>query len=125
MPTSSPWLLGTFAYTQQTEAGDTATQRYAFNATTGALEQTRVLVDSSVDSANDVLVQICQDTKGRVVSERYYGGDTNILTGKVIGCGTSSDSTYRLDYEYQSGVVSKATYKTPAGASVGFDKICA
>ena len=121
VPSLSPWVLGTFAYTRQSEAGDIATQEFAFNTSTGFLNQRRVLIAQMTQSNNDVLVQHCPDGFGRMISERYYGGDTNTLAGKVIGCGPSSDSTYRLDYEYLNGVVSRSTYKTPAGASVGFD----
>lgn len=121
VPPGSPWLLGTFAYTRQSEAGDVATQEYSFNTSTGFLNQRRVLVQQTTQSNNDVLVQYCGNSYGQLTSERYYGGDLNTLAGKVIGCGASTDSTYRLDFEYQSGVLSKSTYKTPAGASVGFD----
>jgi len=126
-PTGEPWLLERFGFTRQVENGVVARQEATFDATTGALVETRARRDFGYGGADpapsdhDVVTRLCRDASGHLASVRLYGGDTQALNGASIGCAANDSSVYRTDYESQYGVPRRAFLAAADGTSIGFD----
>ncbi|MBZ0089362.1 MAG: hypothetical protein K8H90_03175, partial [Thermoanaerobaculia bacterium] len=103
LPTS-PWILGTYAHTEITEAGDTSRRELTFDAATGFLDCERWLKTGTVRSPQDVLVRYSH-VEGDVTLERFFGGDTQALqTGAGCGATGTLSPRYALEHQYAFGV---------------------
>jgi RHS repeat-associated protein len=114
-PTTSPWVLGTFPETWQSEGTATARQQYCFEAATGFLQRRRVLSGAS-PAATDLLNLYTRDAAGNLIREQHYGGDVQALgTGALCSLSLPGDQ-YRVDHTYSRG--SRATSRWMHGNGV-------
>ncbi|MGE0639228.1 MAG: RHS repeat-associated core domain-containing protein [Thermoanaerobaculia bacterium] len=116
--TGDPWVLGTFAYRQQTEGGVTARQEASFT-TAGFLDCVRVLKNGTTRNANDVVTTFSNNGSGFPSFEKYWGGDDQSLSTGTL-CATASQPAYWVDHTYASGVRSSSRFKSPSGTAMNF-----
>lgn len=84
-PSGSPWVLGTFAETRESESGATAIRQYCFDPATGALKRQRVLAGSSLGSS-DLITLYTYNAAGNLTAEALRGGDTQAVTTSASWC---------------------------------------
>ena len=110
----NPWILDVF-WGNYVSDGSTATQYLScFDSYgTGALKRRRFLrLPGALDPA-DVLVEYVHDVNGNVISERYYGGDTNPIPAGDFCAMTLPASTYQIDNTYQYGALKTTKHIGP------------
>ncbi len=115
-PTSSPWILSTYAFSWELENGQLQYRSYCFNAS-GFLTGRRVhAVGNASYAANDLVEVFTGDTRGNVASEKYFGGDTQAMpTDPTAGfiC-TLTDSltnpVYKIDNAWSFGSKASTSY---------------
>ena len=120
---TAPWVLETFTYRDEIEAGVTARAEFCFNSTTGALDRVRTLKTGTSRVASDLLSVYTVDSAGQLTQERYFGGDTqSINNGGSCTFGLPADQ-YRLDHTYQYGVRKTSEYRDASGVPLSFKSL--
>lgn len=117
-PSTSRWVLETYDETSTTEGGTTYRQQTCFEAANGFLLRKRVQKDS-VRGPSDVLTVYTRDTNGNLLSEEWYGGDTQSIGTAADLCTLPlplnawglNDHQYRVDYTHQFGARRTAQYR--------------
>ena len=117
-PSTSRWVLKTYDETSTTEGSTTHRQQTCFEASTGFLLRKRIQKDS-VRGPSDVLAVYTRDTNGNLLSEEWYGGDTQSIGTATDLCTLPlpanpwglSDHQYRIEYTYQFGARRTAQYR--------------
>lgn len=128
IPTTTPWVLGVFDYTEISEpyaTGETTVRtEYLFDSATGFLKGTRVLENAQDIGEHDLLTEYVEGAYGQVSSVRWYGGDVQQLDSGGIGFGGSfnfpDDWIYRVDHTYDRGVPKTSRYVQPDGTPMPF-----
>jgi RHS repeat-associated protein len=116
---ASPWVLGTFPETWQSEGTATARQQYCFEAATGFLQRKRVLSGASA-AATDLLTLYTRDAAGNLIREQHYGGDVQALgTGALCSLSLPGDQ-YRVDHTYSRGSRATSRWMHGNGAALPF-----
>jgi RHS repeat-associated protein len=101
---SSPWLLNLVWDHTETEGASGVRDLNCMDASTGVLYRRRILKSTGTLSGSDVMVEYVRDAVGNVVSERYYGGDTQPTLSTADTCGYAlAGPAYRIDNTYQYG----------------------
>jgi RHS repeat-associated protein len=122
IPATTPWILGTFSYSEISENQDTdpatsaaerTREEFNFNSATGFLNCVRTLKTGVSRSVNDLLVHRPADSSGNLASERYYGGNRSPI-GNTANCPDGGTPDYRIDHTYQYGAKRKSKYNAPA-----------
>ncbi|MGB5342497.1 MAG: hypothetical protein WBP67_10445, partial [Thermoanaerobaculia bacterium] len=120
LPTSAPWVLGTFTEGTVTE-GDTAREEYCFDADDGFLLRRRTLAGTS-QSGKDLLAVFTKTGSGQVKDESYYGGDgAGLASGALCSIGLPSGApSYKMSHSYQFGALRRSVYLDQTGAEIPF-----
>lgn len=118
-PAATPWVLGTYSFSWESEAGQLQYRSFCFDQN-GFLLGRRVHVANDTSySANDLVEVFTNDTRGNVQNEKYFGGDLQAITtdstqGYICALANSLTSpVYKVDHTYAYGVRSKTS--TTAG----------
>jgi hypothetical protein len=121
-PGNSAWVLGTFDYHQQSEAGIYAKQTFCFDANTGALQRARTLTSGTAEGPHDLVGVFSYDASGNPASEQYYGGDTQTVATTTPLCSVSLPATnqYRIDHTWQYGSMKSSRYYDSSGTAMSF-----
>jgi RHS repeat-associated protein len=123
-PSTSPWIIGSYTYTEACEAGSTARQEYCFDTGTGSLDRIRTLAAGTSRAAHDLLVEFTRNASGNLQSEEYYGGDTQAVS-TTLGCDDPVSLTpqYRKDHTYSHGVRATSQYIDADGQAMPFKSL--
>jgi YD repeat-containing protein len=126
-PTTSPWLANLYSRVLTTEGSSTAVQEVCFDPSTGFLNGTRTYAGGG-RAPSDVVAAFGSDANangvlGAVTSEKYYGGDINLLTADPQATLCSllpSPGTlgYDIRHAYDHGVRKSSEYFS-GGTTVG------
>jgi YD repeat-containing protein len=113
---SEKWILDVYDDIQTTQSGTTLKEQYCIDKTNGFMSGKRVLAASN-PGPTDLLSVFGIGTDGNLAFEKYYGGDTQSLPDASRLCDAlATDAymnltpTYRVDHEWQNGVMSKSNY---------------
>lgn len=105
LPSTSPWVLNTFASDQESEGTNTIHRSYCWNAAGELLRQRTHQANGSGQGAGDLIV-VHTYTAGNLTREAWYGGDTQPVGTASDLCDLALPATpaYQLDHTYASGV---------------------
>lgn len=121
---STPWLLGLFASTEETEddaVGETTSRtEVTMNPSTGVVECARQLRSGTSRSTTDLLTTYTYNSLGLVSDVKFYGSDLQSLPLSGSGCGSLpfGNPLYWTTHLYQYGSL-KTTYPRLPGGGVG------
>jgi RHS repeat-associated protein len=120
-PVSSPWILDTYTFVEETggDSTDTARRDYGFDAATGFLRTIRTYKSGTTPSNQDLYALFCPVASGAgagsVQNEYYVGGDGSFqLPNPLPVCNTlpgSSTGRYRIDHTLLHGVRATSQYQ--------------
>lgn len=121
-PVTSPWVLDTFSYIEDTSGDtlDTSRRDFGFDAATGFLRSVRTYKSGTSTSTEDLYALYCPFTTGAgagsVKNEYYAGGDAPSfpIPTPLPVCETlpgSSTGRYRIDHTLSHGVRATSQYQ--------------
>ncbi len=110
---SKVWITGLFTERNVSKGTETRRQLACFNATTGFLERTRLLVDSTKPSKNDLLTVYEPSTLGDIEFVKNFGGDKQNTLPETHDCSTGITSLgqpwYQVETHYLTPVEGSST----------------
>jgi len=116
-PTSAPWILGTYAFSWESEGAQLFFRSFCFEPNTGFLLGRRVhAANDSTYLANDMVETYGFDGAGNVTSQQAFGGDPQVLstdpaTAYGFTCGQTAGTSpvYQTTHTYSAGVRATST----------------
>ncbi|MEP7009932.1 MAG: RHS repeat-associated core domain-containing protein [Acidobacteriota bacterium] len=121
-PTASPWVLGTYTFSWESEGGQLLYRSFCFDGSNGYLLGRRVhAANGSNYLPNDLVETNTNDGKGNVGAEKSFGGDAQPVPTDAVGawnltCNSSGLSpVYQMTHTYSNGV--RATSSVSVGGS--------
>jgi len=103
-----PWITGVYNYLDATESltsgTHTARQEFAFDGSTGFLNQRRTLANGTTeDCTKDLLTIFTKNQQGNLTKESYYGGYPHDLCSSV-------NAPYAISHTYNGGSLESTSY---------------
>lgn len=128
-PSGSPWVLYVSGFQWEAEGSKCAARSMAVDPATGWINRTRIhRLDNCGESNQDILVETSHDGAGNLLSERYYGGDTQwVPTGNIHAITLPQPPQYRIDHATQNlnphDILKTSTYINAAGGALPFKSL--
>lgn len=99
IPANEPWRTGLASYTKTQGSGKVFTSEMVFD-TKGFLTRKRLIQNTELGATGtkDVIAVFAPDTRGRVASEEYYGGDSGAVGTQALSAATLGNRIYRVDH---------------------------
>lgn len=117
----TPWILGIFTESWQTERGETSKQEFCFEATTGFLKRERQIRLGTTRTTTDVITEHGRDNLGNTTFEKLFGGDQQaVSTGSALcDMGLPATPAKHTEFVHRYGSLES---KRPAGANFFLEK---
>jgi RHS repeat-associated protein len=113
---NGPWVLGTYDYQTRQQGSGVSKIEACFDPSTGFLLRKRVLQYGTSEGPHDLLTVFTPgstgNSNGNVVTEDYFGGDTQNLSGlcgSTCACSLGAGQ-YRINKTYPSGALATSQY---------------
>jgi RHS repeat-associated protein len=112
-PAGSPWVLGTYAFDWSAEGSNLAFRSYCWDAN-GLLLRQRIHQANGSAQGNADLIQTYGYLSGNLISEAWYGGDTQSVEITPPGgdfCALALPApAYQMNHTYAAGVRATSAY---------------
>jgi RHS repeat-associated protein len=124
-PAATPWVLGTYSFAWESEAGQLLYRSFCFDQNGFLLGRRVHAANNSSYSANDLVEVFTNDSRGNIQNEKYFGGDLQpITTDANLGyiCALINSLTapvYKVDHVYTHGMRSKSS-SASGGVTLNF-----
>jgi RHS repeat-associated protein len=112
LPSSSPWVLNTYAFDWDAEGSNTEFRSYCWDAN-GQMLRKRIHQANGSAQGNSDVIQVNAYSAGNVTSESWYGGDTqsvNLSGSDFCAMALPASPAYQINHTYAWGTRATSTY---------------